>query len=284
MKIKKIFNNNSVLVDTKSGKEAVVFGKGIGFNKSENKKIDSDKIQKIFYVAGKNDKDSFLYLFRNIPVEITSIVFDIVKHAKQKYNFKVYDSIYLTLSEHIAGSYKSIVNKNYQENEIPDFKQKYPLEYKISADAVSLINEKLKVKFPQSEVRSIALHFINSKVPNNIKHLTGEEEIFDTSKIINMVINILDDNNVYQTADNENNFRRFLVHLQYLANRMRNPPKGKDSIDKKIQADMIKAYPRSYAITQKIFKALKREFNFEPSDAEETYFIIHIHQIIINSK
>ena len=43
---------------------------------------------------------------------------------------------------------------------------------------------------------------------------------------------------------------------------------------------MIKAYPRSYKITEEIFQALNVEFNFHPSDAERVYFIIHIHQIL----
>ncbi|WP_294763145.1 CAT RNA binding domain-containing protein, partial [uncultured Lactobacillus sp.] len=31
MRLKKIFNNNSILVDVGKGQEAIVFGKGVGF-------------------------------------------------------------------------------------------------------------------------------------------------------------------------------------------------------------------------------------------------------------
>ena len=281
MRLKKIFNNNSILVDVGKGQEAIVFGKGVGFEQGKNRHVDSSKIQKIFYLDNKKDKESFNYLFHNIPADIIAAVFAVIENARINYHFQVYDSIYLTLSEHINGAYKLLLAGRYQENEIPDLSAKYPEEYQIAKEALGIINKKLDVEFPNSEVKSIALHFINSKIPNGIaKHEGKSKYIFDTSKLINVVLNVLDNNNVYQNSRNRDSFRRFLIHLQYLAKRLWRPPEKKDSIDKKIECDMIKAYPRSYQITQEIFQALEAEFNFHTSDAERVYFIIHIHQIL----
>lgn len=281
MRLVKIFNNNSILVDVGEGKEAIVFGNGVGFNQGKNKGVDTKKIQKIFYLNEPNSKKSFSYLFRNIPVDIVSVVFSIIDIAKKKYKFRVYDSIYLTLSEHINGAYSLIKNNQYYENQLPDFSEEYPLEYQISADALKLVNDRLGVKFPKSEIRSLALHFINSKIPEGIAlSKSKRKHIFNTSKMINIVMNVLDDNNVYQNSKNKSSFKRLLIHLQYLANRIRHPPAKKESIDKNIQEDLIKAYPRSFKITQDIFQALKAEFGYQLSDTEETYFIIHIHQIL----
>ena len=281
MRLKKIFNNNSILVDVGKGQEAIVFGKGVGFEQGKNRHVDSSKIQKIFYLDNKKDKESLDYLFHNIPADIISAVFAVIENARINYHFQVYDSIYLTLSEHINGAYKLLLTGRYQENEIPDLSAKYPEEYQIAKEALVIINNKLGVEFPNSEVKSIALHFINSKIPNGIaKHEGKSKYIFDTSKLINVVLNVLDNNNVYQNSKNRDSFRRFLIHLQYLAKRLWRPPEKNESIDKKIECDMIKAYPRSYQITQEIFQALDGEFDFHPSDAERVYFIIHIHQIL----
>ncbi|WP_419513792.1 PRD domain-containing protein [Lactobacillus kimbladii] len=281
MRLKKIFNNNSILVDVGKGQEAIVFGKGVGFEHGKNRQVDSRKIQKIFYLDNKKDKESFNYLFHNIPADIITAVFTVIENARLNYHFEVYDSIYLTLSEHINGAYKLLLAGKYQENEIPDLSTKYPKEYQIAKEALGIINNKLGVEFPNSEIKSIALHFINSKIPNGIaKHEGKSKYIFDTSKLINVVLNVLDNNNVYQNSENRDSFRRFLIHLQYLAKRLWRPPEKQDSIDKKIECDMIKAYPHSYQITQEIFQALDAEFDFHPSDAERVYFIIHIHQIL----
>ena len=285
MRLKKIFNNNSILVDVGKGQEAIVFGKGVGFEQGKNRHVDSSKIQKIFYLDNKKDKESFDYLFHNIPADIIAAVFAVIENARINYHLQVYDSIYLTLSEHINGAYKLLLAGRYQENEIPDLSAKYPEEYQIAKEALGIINNKLGVEFPNSEVKSIALHFINSKIPNGIaKHEGKSKYIFDTSKLINVVLNVLDNNNVYQNSKNRDSFRRFLIHLQYLAKRLWRPPEKNESIDKKIKCDMIKVYPRSYQITQEIFQALDGEFDFHPSDAERVYFIIHIHQILGQEK
>ena len=253
----------------------------MGFEQGKNRHVDSSKIQKIFYLDNKKDKESFDYLFHNIPADIIAAVFAVIENARINYHLQVYDSIYLTLSEHINGAYKLLLAGRYQENEIPDLSAKYPEEYQIAKEALGIINNKLGVEFPNSEVKSIALHFINSKIPNGIaKHEGKSKYIFDTSKLINVVLNVLDNNNVYQNSKNRDSFRRFLIHLQYLAKRLWRPPEKNESIDKKIECDMIKVYPRSYQITQEIFQALDGEFDFHPSDAERVYFIIHIHQIL----
>ncbi len=281
MRLKKIFNNNSILVDVGKGQEAIAFGKGLGFEQGKNRHVDSKKIQKIFYLDNKKDKESFNYIFDNIPADIISTVFTVIENARLNYHFEVYDSIYLTLSEHINGAYKLLLAGKYQENEIPDLSAKYPEEFQIAKEALGIINSKLGVEFPTTEAKSIALHFINSKIPDGIAKKDGKSKyIFDTSKLINVVLNVLDNNNVYQNSKNRDSFRRFLIHLQYLAKRLWRPPEKKDSIDKKIECDMIKAYPRSYQITQEVFQALKDEFDFHPADAERVYFIIHIHQIL----
>ncbi|MGL6206178.1 MAG: PRD domain-containing protein [Lactobacillus panisapium] len=281
MRLKKIFNNNSVLVVTEQGKEAIVFGNGVGFSQGKSKNIDTSKIQKIFYLNSKKDKESFDYLFRNIPVEIVAVVFSIIDKAKKDYKFHVYDSIYLTLSEHINGAYSLLKNNEYQENRIPNFAKEYPLEYRISSAALNIINHRLGVCFPKSEIRSLALHFINSKIPTGIHQKSKKKRrISNNSRMISIVMNVLDDNNIYQNARNKNSFRRLLIHIQYLSNRIRHPPVRKETIDKKIQTDLIMAYPKSFKITQEIFQKFKAEFNCQLSEAEETYFVIHIHQIL----
>lgn len=281
MRIKKFFNNNSGLVELGDGKEAIVFGKGIGFNQKKNQKIDSKKIQKIFYLENGNEKDSFYHLLQNIPIDIVSTVFDIIENAQKHYNFKVYDSIYLTLSEHIYESYKLIVGNKYKENKIPNFKERYPTEYKLSAEALRIIEHNLHVKFPESEVKSIALHFINSKdfSSNEIQDIPPCK-LVDTRKIVSVILNVLDSNNIYRTVSNTNSFNRFMVHLEYLVDRIRHPCESSASLDGRIKEDLTAIYPRSSKIAQEIFNALKTETNYKPSEAEITYFIIHIHRII----
>ncbi|TVU97205.1 beta-1,4-glucosyltransferase, partial [Lactobacillus gasseri] len=48
--IKRVFNNNSALVELGNNREAVVVGNGIAFKKTEGKEIDTSKVENIFYL------------------------------------------------------------------------------------------------------------------------------------------------------------------------------------------------------------------------------------------
>lgn len=50
VEIAQIFNNNSALVNLGNQKQAIVKGKGIAFNKSKGSNLDTNKIEKLFYL------------------------------------------------------------------------------------------------------------------------------------------------------------------------------------------------------------------------------------------
>ena len=55
MEIKKIFNNNVVVIE-KDGKEQVICGRGIAFSKKIGDLIDEDKITQTFVLREENQK------------------------------------------------------------------------------------------------------------------------------------------------------------------------------------------------------------------------------------
>ena len=48
MKIKRIYNNNVVVSNDMSGKEIIIIGRGIAFQKKVGEEIDQVKVEKIF--------------------------------------------------------------------------------------------------------------------------------------------------------------------------------------------------------------------------------------------
>lgn len=46
----KIFNNNAVSTVMPDGREAIVLGRGIGFNKRPGDRISEDLVEKVYYV------------------------------------------------------------------------------------------------------------------------------------------------------------------------------------------------------------------------------------------
>ena len=73
MKIDKVINNNLIRAFDKNDKEVLVMGCGLGFKKKIGEEIDSDKIEKVYYLEDKyKDTDSTKaskFMFEKAKVE-----------------------------------------------------------------------------------------------------------------------------------------------------------------------------------------------------------------------
>ena len=81
LKIKKILNNNAVLVG-KDGKDFIWIGTGLGFKMKPGQAADETKIEKVF-VLHKQSSDRLIQLLENIPIQYASLADDIIRMGKK---------------------------------------------------------------------------------------------------------------------------------------------------------------------------------------------------------
>jgi len=277
--IKQIFNNNTAIVDLGDNQQAIVKGKGIAFNKSNKSKLDSQKIEKIFYLDSIDSQKNLYFLLKDIPIDIVTTTYEIVDYAKKKFNSKKFnyqalDYIYITLSDHIYGAYKRYMDGQYKPSQIPDMSDKYIDEYLIASKGVSIINRNLDINLPISEMKNIALHFINAKGDKTTQQREVSKKI-DFTKLIKYV---MVKNNIFRTKSNSNYYDRFMVHLQYLAQRLNNMSDD-TGFDRKIELEMERNYPGSADIARQIFREIDKLMGVQLNSQELLYFIIHIQRI-----
>lgn len=272
--IKQIFNNNTAIVDLGDNQQAIVKGKGIAFNKSKNSKLDSQKIEKIFYLDSVDSQKNLYFLLKDIPIDVVTTTYEIVDYAKKKFNYRVLDYIYITLSDHIYGAYKRYMDGQYKPSQIPDMSDKYIDEYLIASQGVTIINHNLNIDLPISEMKNIALHFINAKGDKTTQQREVSKRI-DFTKLIKYV---MVKNNIFRTQSNSNYYDRFMVHLQYLAQRLNNMADD-TGFDRKIELEMERNYPGSADIARQIFREIDKLMGVQLNSQELLYFIIHIQRI-----
>ena len=82
LRIKKIFNNNVVLVIDTKGLERILIGRGIAFRKRGGETVEKDKIEKTFVVDSPNVADRFVQLIEEVPINRLEMVTVIVKAAE----------------------------------------------------------------------------------------------------------------------------------------------------------------------------------------------------------
>lgn len=276
VQIVQVFNNNSALVDIGDHRQAIVNGTGITFNKHKGSDIVPSKVDKIFYLDTKASQENLYFLIKDIPIDIVTTTYEIIDYGIKKYNYNVLDYAYITLGDHIYGSYQRLMSGNYQEALIPDMQSQYPLEYKIAAHGLEVINNNLGVNFPESEIRSIALHFINAKGEESSASKLKKNESQDINEIVNKVLNKY---KIYRINANSNYYDRFMIHLQYLAGRL-DKPEDKKEINSNLELEMKRSYPESFEIANEIYNELQFSLEKSLGSNELIYFIIHIQRLI----
>ena len=100
MIIDQVFNNNVVLTSV-NGKEAVLWGTGIGYKKKKGDLIDDSKIQKKFVLEDEKQSKELVSVFEMISQEEIDLVLEIVDDAVEEMNLKISPSIYASLADHI---------------------------------------------------------------------------------------------------------------------------------------------------------------------------------------
>lgn len=278
IQIAQVFNNNVALVDLGNDRQAVAKGLGISFQKKKGDSIQPDKIEKIFYLDTETSRENLYFLLKDIPIDVVTTTYEIIDLAQNKYHLKVLDYIYITLSDHIYGAFKRFKDGTYVDSMVPDFHKVYPTEYQVADEALDIIKDNLGIRFPESEVKNLALHFINALGESEAETQFGRE---NEESVASIVQETLKRHEIFRSNSSENYYDRFMIHLQYLVDRMRSSDANSTTILPQFAGNLRANYPKSYAIATEIFKEIKEKLYPEISDDELIYFIIHIQRLLM---
>lgn len=164
MYIHKVINNNVLSAYDGQNQEIVIMGRGIGFKAKPGDVIDESKIEKIFHMENHSLSTKFQEMLSNMPLEHMEISNDIIAYAKNEYNMKLNQSIYIALTDHINFAIQRYHQGIQLENALlGEIRQFYHEEYMIGEYTIGLLKERLGIEFSENEAGFIALHFVNAK-------------------------------------------------------------------------------------------------------------------------
>ena len=269
MKVIKNINNNIAHCLDSKGREVVVFGKGIGFYKT-NEDIPLSKINRTFY----NIKDTDYGIIRNIPTVIVNTAILIIDMVSDELNVVYPSSKAISLADHLQFAIERKDKNIYLEQPLlQDMFQLYPEEMRLAEKALDIIYNMTGERLPRKEAGTLCLHFVadrlNEKVNNesNIESITEE-----VTKIIENDFSIVIDRKSF-------NYSRFVTHLDYLIRRLLENQQI-ESENKSLFDELTKAYPDSYKCALKIVDYLKHKLEKDIFDEETLYLVIHINRLV----
>lgn len=273
VKILKVINNNVVSAYNEQGKEVVVTGKGVGFQKKAGDMINPDQIEKIFRLDDDHTNE-FEALIKDIPYEYIRVAGKIISNAKKCLDKKLSKNIYIGLTDHMNYAITRAKQNIQIENALLwEIKRFYHQEYQIGLDALNIIKRELGVSLPEDEAGFFALHVVNAEIGADMRNTAKAPDI------IKDVLNIVSYTLGVEMDENSLSYERFVTHLKFFLERIlsgRTYEEGYYELN-----DMVKDnFPESYRCALRIQTYIKARLQYEVCEEELTYLAVHIQNIV----
>lgn len=212
--IKKSLNNSMLLVDHDQ-REMILFGKGIGFGAKPGTHIDLAQVEKVFLPLNDLKSRHFLSLTDTIPAAYFDVSHEILTLARSLCGEKLNSVLLFTLAEHLHFAVERSRNGQLILNKLSwEVKRYYPQEYRVGMQARDNVNERFEVELPEEEAVNIAFHLINASSQDD--NSSAHQQVELVNRIAEIVRYKLS-----KAIDTESvNYRRFITHLRYFAERV----------------------------------------------------------------
>lgn len=272
MKILKVINNNVVSSVDLRGREVIVMGKGLGFQKHVGDTVNEDRIEKVFSLP-EETSGKFAELVKDMSYEHMQLAEKIIARAKKVLGKKLNKNIYITLTDHldcaIERNRKGIELKNAFLWEIQKY---YQLEYQMGLEALLMVKQKLGVELSVDEAAFLALHFVNAEMDTEMTQSATMPEILRT------ILSIIEEEMHGKINDRSLAYERLLTHLKFFLQRVVKNETYESEDDSMSLA--IKAHcRREIPCAERICAYVKEKLGYETSGEEIIYLLVHLHRV-----
>ena len=274
LRIKKIFNNNVVLVIDTKGLERILIGRGIAFRKRVGETVEKDKIEKTFVVDSPNVADRFVQLIEEVPINRLEMVTVIIKGAEAELERTFDGNTYIGLADHINYAVNRFrKGETIQNALLLEIKKFYPKEFAAGMKALEQISYYEGIELNEDEAGFIALHFINGGLNND----TAQTLL--TTEMLQKVVLIVEDCLGIELDTESLNYVRFVTHLKFFIQRVIINEPRQESVPEMFE-QVVQFYPKATESVGIIKHYLQDKLTCRIYPEEEMYLILHVQRLI----
>ena len=276
IRVVKVLNNSVVLAVEEPGGEVILMGKGIGFGKSIGQQISPKEGEQVFVLRDRQLNRNILQLAAQTDERIFNLTRRVVDYAVTHYQMRLADSIYLSLTDHLAFAVKrqeeNLAVPGYYSVNVRLFN---PKEYDVGRYALELVKKELGVELPEEESVSIAFHFINAQQDQGDGNQTRPMD-----RIVKGVLEIVKYTFGLEYDESSVSYSRFLTHVQAMAHRLVEGLDLSEGLTEFLYEQIVPQCPREYQCACKVAEFLDSSFHISLSRQESLYLTLHIHRVL----
>jgi transcriptional antiterminator len=267
--IKALNHNSVVAVEMGTFKEYILLGKGIGFGKKVNERMEAPESANIYLLQKETERGPSRELINDLEPEFLEIASNIITEAKKKFT-KVDENILCPLADHIAFAVKRIENNEQISNPLTqDIRALFPEEFEVACKGKDIIKEIKGIDINEDEISYIAIHIHSS---------LGNEKVSQAMEIAMLVRSCITsiEDSIGKEIDIESlSYNRLMTHIKYMAARIL---KG-ETIKLDMNDYISERFPKSFEISEGICRKLGRELKKEFKEVEIGYLAMHIERV-----
>ena len=267
MKVIKKINNNVALCLDGNQRELIAFGKGIGFKPIPYELTDLSVIERTYYGISPE----YQGLLKEIPKEIFDVSGMLVDLAANSIDADFNRNLVITLADHInfaIDRYKK--NIHIKPPYVGNLAYLHEAECKVATQAVACINQRFGVHLPKEEAAAIALHLINAE-----NSVAPKADFLDASTMISDVIGLIEKRENITIDRSGFNASRFITHMEYLLDRIRNNETLENNNDKLFN-NLKQEYRETYLCAEDVRTYLQQKTGKNLGSEEMSYLMLHI--------
>ncbi len=272
MKIAKILNNNVVVVQDERGREQVVMGRGLAFQKRVGEALDTARVEKVFALQSDELVRRLGELLSQIPLEVMTTCDRIIGLAAQRLG-KLQESLYITLTDHCYFAIERQKNGLAIKNVLLwDIKRLYPKEFELGQEARAIIARRLNVELEEDEAGFIALHLVTAQLNSEMP------EVMHVTRVMQEILQLVKYQLQLEYDEESLSYQRFVTHLKFFAQRMLTRTVVEDD-DVSLHIAVKDNYAKAWKCAEKIAQHLNKSYQRELTTEEIMFLAIHIERV-----
>ena len=265
-----MLNNNVVLARDEIGREAILTGRGLGFQRKRGQDVDASLISRRYIPA--DNAQSVAEVIAGIPLERLAFIERVFRKAARGLNTDVPSSTLIAVVDHInqamARVYQGLTMDYPLRAEVAHL---HPEELRLAEAMVEEINAAQKVQLPRGEAVALALHLFTAAIGAPSAQAASEQ-----SRLIGQVMGLLEKSFGEAFDADSVNAARFAVHLRYFLVRARTAVQIEDGTSSLV-AEALRVFdPDAYRVARRIRDLLEIRLNTAVTDDETAYLALHV--------
>ena len=265
-----MLNNNVVLARDEIGREAILTGRGLGFQRKRGQDVDASLISRRYILA--DNAQSVAEVIAGIPLERLALIERVFRKAARELKTDVPSSTLIAVVDHINQAMERVRQGLTMDYPLrAEVAHLHPEELRLAEAMVEEINAAQEVQLPGGEAVALALHLFTAAIGAPSAQAASEQ-----SRLIGQVMGLLEKSFGEAFDADSVNAARFAVHLRYFLVRARTAVQIEDGTSSLVAEALRTSDPDAYRVARRIRDLLEIRLNTIVTDDETAYLALHI--------